>query len=301
MRLVSYGARQAERPGVMVDDATIFPLDPLLSELGLDAADMNPILGLLPQLRPEIASAIDSGNAETIARDSVRLGSPVPRPQKIIVIGGNYLSHVQEASAVTNGIAPTTPILILKPSNNVVGPTDPIVRPRGTTTLDYEAELTVVIGRGGRHIPKKRAFEHIAGYMNGDDAGDRQSMMGEGHIVPLYFQPTRGKAFDTFCPTGPWITTADEISDPNDLWLKCWVNDQLRQDGSTSDMIFDVPTLIELVSDVMTLCPGDIMLTGTPAGCGGLMKPPQFLQPGDILRQEIERMGVMENPIVDEA
>jgi 2-keto-4-pentenoate hydratase/2-oxohepta-3-ene-1,7-dioic acid hydratase in catechol pathway len=299
---VSYGAHQAERPGVLVDDATILPLDPLLAELGLHGADMNPILGLLPQLRQEIEAAIDSTNGDgTIARDTVRLGPPVPHPQKIIVIGGNYLSHVQEASAVTNGIAPTMPILILKPSNNVVGPHDPIVRPRGTTTLDYEAELTVVIGRGGRHIPKERALEHIAGYMNGDDAGDRQSMMGEGHIVPLYFQPTRGKAFDTFCPTGPWITTADEVPDPNDLSLKCWVNDELRQDGSTSDMIFDVPTLIELVSDVMTLCPGDIMLTGTPAGCGGLMKPPKFLQPGDILRQEIAGMGVMENPIVDEA
>jgi 2-keto-4-pentenoate hydratase/2-oxohepta-3-ene-1,7-dioic acid hydratase in catechol pathway len=286
---------------VLVDDATILPLDPLLGELGLQGADMSRIVGLLKLLRPEIEAAIAaSSDRDTIALDSVRLGAPVPRPEKVIVIGGNFLSHVKEAFAVTRGIAPSTPIVIFKPSNIVVGPYDPMVRPRGTTTLDYEAELTVVIGRGGRHIPRERAFEHIAGYMNGDDAGDRATMMGEGKIVPLYFQPTRGKGFDTLCPTGPWILTADEVPDPQNLSMRCWVNDELRQDGSTSDMIFDIPTLIQLVSDVMRLTPGDIMLTGTPNGVGGLMDPPRYLQPGDVVRQEIAGMGVMENPIIDE-
>jgi 2-keto-4-pentenoate hydratase/2-oxohepta-3-ene-1,7-dioic acid hydratase in catechol pathway len=139
--------------------------------------------------------------------------------------------------------------------------------------------------------------------MNGDDVGDRTTMMGEGREVPLYFQPTRGKAFDTFCPTGPWLATPDEVPDPHALTIRLWVNGELRQDGptSTDDMIFDVPTLVELVSDVMTLSPGDIMLTGTPAGCGGLMRPPQYLEPGDVVRQEITGLGVMENRIVDEA
>jgi 2-keto-4-pentenoate hydratase/2-oxohepta-3-ene-1,7-dioic acid hydratase in catechol pathway len=136
--------------------------------------------------------------------------------------------------------------------------------------------------------------------MNGDDVGDREVMMGDGLEVGLYMQPTRGKGYDTFCPTGPWLATRDEVTDPHNLQVRLWVNGELRQDFSTAELLVDIPGMIEDASSVMHLSPGDIFLTGTGAGCGGMRKPPIFLQPGDVVRQEISGLGVMENPIVDE-
>ena len=299
MRLVSFGPPRAERPGVMVGEDAVLPLGGVLEEFGLPAGDMNAVLGTLPLIRPAIEARIDAGD-EVVPLAGQRLGPPVPRPQKILVIGGNYHSHVLEASALNKGKPPTLPIIVLKPSTNVIGPYDDIVRPLETSKLDYEAELMVVIGRGGRRIPRERAYEHVAGYMNGDDTGAREIMMGDVEDSPLHTQPTRGKGYDTFCPTGPWLVTRDEVPDPMDLRIRKWVNGELRQDDSTSDMIVDVPGLVADASNVMRLVPGDMLLTGTPAGCGGLRNPPVYLQPGDVVRQEIEGLGVMENRVVDE-
>jgi 2-keto-4-pentenoate hydratase/2-oxohepta-3-ene-1,7-dioic acid hydratase in catechol pathway len=300
MKLVSYGERGAEQPGVLVEEERIVPLAPLLEELGLRGADMCVVVGLLDVILPLIEETVAASNGGAVRLSETRLGPPIPHPEKILVIGGNYQSHVDEAKAITKGIPPSRPIIVFKPPSNIVGPYDPIVRPLGTTKLDYEGELAVVIGRGGRRITRERAMDHVAGYMNGDDVGDRAVMMGDGLEIGLYMQPTRGKGYDTFCPIGPWLATKDEIDDPHDLSLRVWVNDELRQDGSTAEMLVDIPGLIEDASSVMRLSPGDVLLTGTPEGCGGMRNPPIFLQPGDVVRQEISGMGVMENPIVDE-
>lgn len=299
MRLVSYGERGSERPGVLVDEERIVALSPMLQDVGLRGADVRAILGLYEEIKSLIEETVRTATDYVVVSET-RLGPPIPHPEKILVIGGNYQAHVDEASAITKGKPPTIPIIVFKPSTNITGPYDPIVRPIGTSKLDYEGEMALVIGRGGRRIPRERAMEHVAGYMNGDDVGDREVMMGDGLEIGLYMQPTRGKGYDTFCPIGPWLLTKDEVDDPNELTLRLWVNGELRQDFRIGDMIVDIPRLIEDASAVMRLSPGDILLTGTAAGCGGMRKPPIFLQPGDVVRQEITGLGVMENLIIDE-
>jgi 2-keto-4-pentenoate hydratase/2-oxohepta-3-ene-1,7-dioic acid hydratase in catechol pathway len=284
---------------VLADDDTILPLSPLLEDLGVPFADMNGVLGLLDLLRPRIDDALAAGN-HRIGVPSVRLGPPVPRPPKIVVVGGNYRDHVEEASAVTKGVPPRVPLLVLKPHTNIIGPFDPVLRPRGTSKLDYEGEMAVVIGRAGKHVTRECAWDHVAGFMCSQDMGDREVMMGDVDLSPLYMQPTRGKGFDTFCPTGPWIVTRDEAPDPADMRVQLWVNDELRQDAPASEMIVDVPGIVAWLSATMTLAPGDVLLTGTPAGCGGMMDPPVFLQPGDVVMTAISGLGAMENPVEDE-
>ncbi len=302
MRLVSYGPRRAEAPGVLLDDDTILPLAPLLAEVGVVGGDMNAVLGMLDALRPAIDRAI-AADGPRVPRAGTRLGPPVPRPENVIVAGGNYLSHVREAAHVTGGDGqpPSLPLLVLKPSRSVIGPTDPLVRPRESQQLDYETELGVVIGRGGARIRREDAMEHVGGYMIVNDVTARDVAMGEVHVSPLFMQLTRGKGFPTFCPCGPFIATRDEIPDPHALRIRCWVNGELRQDDTTADMIVDVPGLVATCSDAMELTPGDIILTGTPAGCGGLMDPPRFLWAGDVVTMEIEGLGRMDTPIADEA
>jgi 2-keto-4-pentenoate hydratase/2-oxohepta-3-ene-1,7-dioic acid hydratase in catechol pathway len=303
MKLLTFGPPRAEQPGVLADDGTILPLAGLLEDFGLPPNDVNALLGTLPLLRPAIEDALSDSNSR-ISTDGVRLGPPVPRPRKLMVIGGNYWSHVEEMRHLTGGKPPKLPIIVFKPSTNVIGPYDSVVRPPETTQLDYEAELGLVIGRGGRRIPADRAYEHVAGYMNVDDTGAREVMMGEVREVPMHAQPTRGKGFDTFCPSGPYLVTADEVSDPMNLRIRKWVNGELRQDSSTSDMVIDLAGLVADASNVMRLLPGDVFLTGTPSGCGAAQEPPVFLQPGDVVRQEIGgdgvSLGVMETTVVDE-
>jgi 2-keto-4-pentenoate hydratase/2-oxohepta-3-ene-1,7-dioic acid hydratase in catechol pathway len=284
---------------MLASESEFVPLGPVLDDFGLPRGDVNAILGLLPMLRPYLEEAL-SEEHRRVPLGSVRLGPPIPQPRKILVIGGNYHSHVQEMAHLNKGKPPSLPVIVMKPSTNVVGPHDVIVRPPETTQLDYEGELGVVIGRGGRRIPRDRAYEHVAGFMNVDDVGAREVMMGDAQDSPLHAQPTRGKGFDTFCPSGPFLVTPDEIADPGNLRIRTWVNGELRQDGFTSDMIVDIPGLVADASNVFRLLPGDIFLTGTPAGCGAAQDPPVFLQPDDVLRQEIDGLGVMENRVVDE-
>lgn len=299
MKLISYGSPRSEQPGVLVSNDEILPLSPFFSDLGVPDINMNGVLGLLPHLRGELDAAIESG-AGRISAAGARLGPPVPRPNKIVVVGGNYMDHVEEARAVTQGIAPSEPLLVLKPHTNVVGPTDPIIRPRGTSTLDFEGELGVVLGRSGKHISKEDAWDYVAGYMCTQDMGDRAAMKGEVEISPLYMQPTKGKGYDTFCPTGPWLVTPDEAPAPPDMQLRTIVNGDVKQDTSVSKMIVDVPGIIAWLSSIMTVSPGDILVSGTPAGCGGMANPPVFLQPGDRVRVEITGLGALDNEIRDE-
>jgi len=192
-------------------------------------------------------------------------------------------------------------MLFSKPGTSLGGPRDPVVRPVESKELDYECELAVVIGRGGRRITPDEALAHIAGYMIANDVSARDIFAREMHKSPVYTQVLRGKGCDTFCPTGPWLLTADAAPDPGEFRLRTWVNDELRQDGTTAHMVFDVPTLVSSVSDSITLRPGDIILTGTPAGVGSSLRPPVYLNPGDVVRMEISDLGVMATPIRDES
>ncbi|WP_162794934.1 fumarylacetoacetate hydrolase family protein [Nonomuraea lactucae] len=298
MKLVSFGPQRAERPGVLVDD-TVVPLGPLLVRRGFTDLDTNAVLALLPFLQEEIEKA-SADAAERIPVAGVRLGPPVPRPEKVIVAGGNYQSHVDEAAGRKNAPSPSEPLVVFKPSNTVIGPGDALVRSAETEQLDYETELAVVIGRGGYRIPRGRAYDHVAGYMISNDVTARDLAFKDVHLHPMFAQLTRAKGIPTGCPTGPWLVTRDEIPDPHDLRIRCWVNGELRQDGRTSEMIVDVPGLIESISKVVELSPGDVILTGTTTGCGAFQDPPSYLFGGDRLRMEITGLGVLETPIVDE-
>jgi 2-keto-4-pentenoate hydratase/2-oxohepta-3-ene-1,7-dioic acid hydratase in catechol pathway len=210
------------------------------------------------------------------ALDEVELLAPIPRPPAIFAIGLNYAAHVAE----TGGELPERPVVFLKLPLSAAPPNRPVPCPAVVRRLDYEGELTAVMGAGGQ----------VAGYTVADDVTARDLQGREP-------QWTRAKGADAFCPYGPWITTADEVSDPHALALRTWVNGELRQDASTSDLIFGVPDLVAFISETCTLEPGSLILTGTPSGVGMSMDPPRFLSSGDVVRIEIEGLGAIEHPI----
>jgi 2,4-didehydro-3-deoxy-L-rhamnonate hydrolase len=297
---VSFGSARAEQPGILVDERRIVPLAGLLERAGFPAMGINTLLALLPFLQPIIEAESRGRLVESIDLASTRLGPPIPRPEKIIVAGGNYRSHVDEAMGRKDAPIPSEPLIIFKPSNTVIGPRDKLIRPAQSEKLDYETEIAVVIGRGGRNIPRSEAYDHVAGYMIGNDVTARDLAFKDMHLHPMYSQITRAKGIPTGAPIGPWIATKDEIPDPHKLQLRCWVNGELRQDGSSSEMIVDIPALIEDFSKILSLSPGDIIFTGTTTGCGAFQKPPKYLFAGDVVRMEITGLGVMETPIADE-
>ncbi|MBV9891019.1 MAG: fumarylacetoacetate hydrolase family protein, partial [Rhizobacter sp.] len=228
---------------------------------------------------------------------SARLEAPLPLPRRSLwCVGRNYHAHAKElATSVFQKSAAKTdewPIVFTKVPECVIGPHDEVKLPgEGVSTqIDYEAELAVVIGRGGRNIGHARAMEHVFGYTIVNDVTARDVQM-------RHQQWDLGKSFDTFCPMGPWIVTGDEL-DGTKTRVRCWVNDELRQDASTESMIFDIPTLIETVSRGITLYPGDVIATGTPAGVGMGLVPPRWLKSDDVVRIEIEGLGVIENRFV---
>lgn len=300
MKIVTFGPRGDECPGAIRADGTIVSVTALLAASGRTPLAMNALIGSLDLLLPDLQEHLEDADLPVVNTHEVRIGPPVPDPEKIIVVGGNYQSYVDELYAVTGGVAPETPILVLKPSNTVIGYDDPLVRPLETEKLDYETELAIIIGRSGHRIPASKAMEHVAGYAIANDVTARDVMMGEVEKSPLYMQLTRGKGFPTFLPLGPWLVSRDEVSSPNDLDIRCWINGELRQSASTSDMILDVPGVIETVSSTMHLSPGDVVLTGTPAGVGATMDPPLFLEPGDVIEMEIGGLGRLRTHVVAE-
>lgn len=226
--------------------------------------------------------------------DVVTLRAPLPRPlRSLFCVGRNYRAHAQElAGTVFRETMPTSdpwPIVFGKLGECVVGPFDMVRMPSAATTIqvDYESELAVVIGRGGRDIPRSRAMDHIFGYTIVNDVTARDVQM-------RHQQWDLGKSFDNFCPMGPWIVTADEL-EGRATRVRGWVNGEPRQDGLTKDMIFDIPTLIETCSRGITLHPGDVIATGTPAGVGMGFNPPRWLKSGDVVRIEIDGIGAIEN------
>ena len=208
---------------------------------------------------------------------------------KFLAVGLNYADHVAEAGLKP----PQHPQIFNKQSTCVTGPTDPIHLPRASSVLDYEGELGFVIGRRCRHVSREAAPEVIAGYLVVNDVSVRDWQLR----VPTF---TMGKSFDTHGPIGPYIVTPDEIPDPHTLRLRTWVNDELRQDSNTKELIFDCFTLIEHLSTAFTLEPGDVISTGTPGGVGIAMKPPRLLKAGDVVRIEIEGIGEIENAVIEE-
>jgi len=226
---------------------------------------------------------------DAIPLEKVILKAPVLFPRKIICIGLNYRDHAAE----TGQAIPEYPTVFSKYANAVIGPGEPIVLPRVSQRVDYEGELGVVIGRRGRYIPENQALDYVAGYLPCNDVSARDFQKRTS-------QWTIGKTFDTFAPMGPALVTKDEIPDPHRLDIQVYVSGELMQSSNTRNLIFSVPYLVAYLSQVMTLEPGDVILTGTPGGVGDARTPPRYLQPGDEVRIEIAQLGVLRNPVVVE-
>jgi len=225
-----------------------------------------------------------------ISINEVQLLAPILNPPKIICLGLNYRDHAAEQGARI----PDEPIIFMKPRTSIVGPNQPIVKPKFVKKLDYEGELAVIIGRRGKYITVSKARDYIFGYTVFNDVSARDIQFKDR-------QWTRGKSFDTFAPMGPCIVVRDQVRDPENLRIRTWVNGELRQDSSTSNMVFNVYEIIHHLSKVMTLEPCDIIATGTPAGVGVFMKPePKFLEPGDIVEIEISEIGRLKNEVTAE-
>ncbi|HEY4362296.1 MAG TPA: fumarylacetoacetate hydrolase family protein [Bryobacteraceae bacterium] len=220
---------------------------------------------------------------------SVKLLSPIPRPPKFICVGLNYRDHAAESKMEI----PKVPTIFNKFTNVVIGPGDPIVIPKVTSKPDYEAEFAFVIGRGGRYIPASSAMDHVFGYTIVNDVSARD-------FQTATTQWLMGKTFDTFAPTGPWIVTKDEIADPHALDISLEIGGEVLQHSNTRELIFRLPELIEYISQVVTLEPGDIVATGTPAGVGFARKPPRWIKPGEEIVVKIEGIGELRNPVVAE-
>jgi ureidoglycolate lyase len=219
----------------------------------------------------------------------VRVLAPIERPGKIMAIGLNYADHIAESRMP----APERQFWFSKASTSINGPFDPVQLPKVSQALDYEAELVVVIGKKGRHIPAAHASEYVFGYCAGNDFSVRDWQKHTSQFVV-------GKSFDTHAPVGPWLVTADEVGNPHELGIRCLVNGELRQNSNTRHLIFDINEQIAYLSQAMTLEPGDLIFTGTPGGVGSAMKPPKFLRAGDRVRVEIEKIGAIEATIAME-
>ncbi len=217
----------------------------------------------------------------------MQLLAPIPRPGKILCSGINYRSHLQENP---EAILPEEPFFFAKLPSTVIGPSQPIICPRRSQQVDYEIELAVVIGSKMKETAESDVLEHVFGYTILHDVSARDVQFRHNQI-------TLGKNFDTFCPIGPCVVTRDEISRPDRIGLKTFLNGQIMQDGSTADWLFSLPQLLSFLSQRITLEPGDIVSTGTPAGVGVFRKPPIFLKPGDIVRLEADQIGVLQNNV----
>lgn len=220
----------------------------------------------------------------------VRLTAPILNPQKLIGIGFNYRDHAEETKTEPS----KEPLFFGMFASAITGPFDPIIKPNTTQMLDYEAELAVVVGKTARSVPLERAVEHVAGYTVFDDVSARNFQMSDSQWL-------RVKSQDSFAPMGPWLVTSDELADGRGLDIECRVNGEVRQKSNTKHLIFDVPYLISYLSSVMTLYPGDVIATGTPAGVGFARSPQVFLNEGDVVEVEIERIGALRNPVVNAA
>ena len=300
MRLVSYGPKWQERAGIL-DGATIVDLESAMRVAGVEAPTSE-LRALLEQ--PDWRRRLDRAfaarsSAKIVQAQSVRLGAPLPFPRQMLIAGANTKSHIAEAGPVLKDVAPPRePMILAKSVSSLCGPFDEVVHPPETKKLDYEVELGVVIGKRCRRISESEVREHVAGYMTVNEMSARDIQLAEHESNPFYRVHFIGKSFDTFCPTGPALVTADEIEWGKPLRMRTEVNGEVRQDSDTSDLYFGIAALVSYCSRGMTLFPGDIIVTGSPAGVAFFMKPPKFLRPGDVVRCEIEKIGAIENRVV---
>jgi 2-keto-4-pentenoate hydratase/2-oxohepta-3-ene-1,7-dioic acid hydratase in catechol pathway len=280
MKLVRYGPPGREKPGLIDDDGKLRDLSRKVRDI--DGEALSPAsLGALRKLNASRLPAV---------KGRPRLGPPVANVGKFVAIGLNFVDHAKE----TGSPIPENPIVFYKANTSISGPSDPIMLPRDSTSTDWEVELAFVIGRRARYVEAKDALRYVAGYCICNDVSEREFQIKKGGG-----QWNKGKGCDTFGPLGPWLVTADEIRDPQNLgmWLK--VNGETKQNGSTSTMIFGVAELVADVSKYMTLEPGDVVTTGTPPGVGMGMKPaPQFLKAGDVVELGIDGLGVQTQKVV---
>ncbi|HEV8616194.1 MAG TPA: fumarylacetoacetate hydrolase family protein [Methylomirabilota bacterium] len=277
MKLVRYGRAGAEKPGLVDDDGAVRDLSRVVKEITPEA--LSP--AGLKRLR-----AVNVGRLPVV-RGRPRLGCPLSGIGKMVCIGLNYTDHAKEVGRPL----PDEPLLFIKANSAINGPSDPIVRPAGAVKLDYEVELAAVIGRDARNVAEADAMKHVAAYCVLDDVSERAFQMEHGGGT------TKGKSADTFAPIGPWLVTADEIRDPQALEVWTTVNGESRQRGNTANMIFTVRHLVTYVSRFMSLRAGDILSTGTPAGVAHGMKPPRYLQPGDVVEMGITGLGAQKNRV----
>lgn len=276
MKLVRYGAPGTEKPGVIDAEGQVRDLSAVVGDVGPALlADLSPLYGV------EVA-------ALPVVDGAPRLGPCVGGTGKFVCIGLNYSDHAAETGAVP----PAEPIVFLKATSAMAGARDPIVLPRGSRKTDWEVELGVVVGAPAKYVGEEDAMRHVAGYCVVNDVSEREFQ------VERCGQWTKGKSCDSFGPVGPWLVTADEVDDPQNLRLWAEVNGARRQDGCTATMIFGVRFLVAYLSRFMSLYPGDVIATGTPPGVGLGMTPPVFLQAGDVVRLGVEGLGEQRHEVV---
>jgi 2-keto-4-pentenoate hydratase/2-oxohepta-3-ene-1,7-dioic acid hydratase in catechol pathway len=277
MKLVRYGKAGAEKPGVIDADGT-------LRDLSRVVKDITPAV-----LSPSGLKKLRSVNVARLpaVKGKPRLGVPYTGVGKMVCIGLNYTDHALEVGRPT----PSEPTLFIKSNTAINGPSDPILRPRGGVKLDYEVELAAVLGRDARYVSEADAMKYVAAYCIVDDVSERAFQMEREGTT------TKGKSCDSFAPIGPWLVTSDEVGDPHalDVWTN--VNGESRQRGNTKNLIFGIAKLVSYVSHFMTLRAGDLISTGTPAGVAHGMKPPRYLQPGDLVEMGITKLGAQKNVI----
>ena len=278
MKLLRYGPAGSEKPGMLDKAGRIRDLSAIIADIGPSAIGPEG-LDRLREIDPATLPEIEG---------SPRLGPPVAGVPKVIAIGLNYSDHAAEVGMPL----PTEPIVFMKAISSITGPTGPVVIPKKSKKLDWEVELGIVIGKTAQYVDEDQVFDHIAGYVLANDISEREWQIERGGLWD------KGKSADTFCPLGPWLVTRDEIPDPQKLSMCLDLNGQRRQTGSTATMIFGVKTIVSYLSQMMTLTPGDVIVTGTPPGVGSGMKPPVFLKPGDVMMLGIEGLGEQECKVV---
>lgn len=279
MKLIRFGAEGQERPGILIEDKRY--------DVSHLVADYNEAFFAGDGIE-KLKEEADAATLPEIAADE-RLGAPLARPSKLICVGLNYKDHAAE----TNAPIPAEPILFFKATSAIVGPNDNLIIPKNSTKADWEVELAIVIGKKASYVEQQDALNHVAGYVLHNDYSERAFQLERNG------QWVKGKSCDTFAPLGPFIATPDEINDVHNLrlWLK--VNDTILQDGNTSNLIFNVPYIVSYISQFMTLLPGDVITTGTPAGVGLGQKPEAwYLKPGDVVELGIDGLGSSKQNVV---
>ncbi len=280
MKLIRFGELNNEKPGVHINDKN-YDVSGFIQDYN-EAFFSNGGLLHLGWMLEQYKGMLKEVPAGT------RIGSPIARPSKIICIGLNYADHAKE----TNATPPTEPVIFMKASSALCGPYDKVVIPKDSVKTDWEVELAVVIGKKASYVTEENALDHVAGYCLHNDVSEREFQLERGGTWD------KGKGCDTFAPIGPWLVTKDEVPDVNNLKLWLTLNGEQMQNGTTANLIFNIPVLISYVSRFMTLLPGDVISTGTPAGVGLGFNPPVYLKPGDIMELGIDGLGTSKQTAV---